>query len=84
MDILADATKCLAVLINCRTDKEYKNTLLCGVAVFRGGLSGLIEVSDGTHRFVINVPESVQSVATYQVLADSKDNLEISYNASSN
>lgn len=74
MKLLKDSTGLLAVLINCRTDNDR---LLCGAAVFRGGLSGAITVSDSCSSFQIKVPDSVQQVATYQLLADSQDSLEI-------
>jgi hypothetical protein len=51
--------------------------LLCGAAVFRGGLSGEITVSSHNSSFKIKIPDSVKQVATYQLLADSHDNLEI-------
>ena len=76
MKVLKDGTGLLAVLINCRVDSER---LMCGAAVFRGGLSGEIEVFDGTTKYRIKIPETVKTVATYQVFADSKDNLEIDY-----
>ena len=76
MRFLKDSTGFLAVLINCRIDHDR---LLCGAAVFRGGLSGSILVSDDKSSFSIQVPDSVQNVATYQVFADSNDNLEIDY-----
>lgn len=74
MKLLKDSTGLLAVLINCHTDNDR---LLCGAAVFRGGLSGTITVSDSYSSFRIKVPDSVQQVATYQLLADSQDSLEI-------
>lgn len=80
MRVLKDSTGLLAVLINCRVDHDR---LLCGAAVFRGGLSGEIDVSDTKATYKIKIPDSVQQVATYQVFADSQDILEIEY-ASSN
>lgn len=74
MKLLKDSTELLAALVNCRIDNDR---LLCGAAVFRGGLSGTITVSDGYSSFRIKVPDSVQQVATYQLLADSQDSLEI-------
>jgi hypothetical protein len=74
MKILKDSTGLLAVLINCRIDDDR---LLCGAAVFRGGLSGEIIVSSHNSSFKIKIPDSVKQVATYQLLADSHDNLEI-------
>lgn len=74
MRVLKDSTGLLAILINCRIDNDR---LLCGAAVFKGGLSGDIEVSNGKVTYKIKIPDSVQRVATYQVFADSKDNLEI-------
>lgn len=74
MKVLKDSTGLLAVLINCRIDEDR---LLCGAAVFRGGLSGQIAVSDRYSSFTIKIPDSVKQVATYQLLADSQDNLEI-------
>lgn len=80
MKVLKDSTGLLTILINCRIDHDR---LLCGAAVFRGGLSGEISVSNGKSTYKIKIPDSVQQVATYQVFADSQDNLEIEY-ASSN
>ncbi|MFM6154012.1 MAG: hypothetical protein ACKPE3_13615 [Sphaerospermopsis kisseleviana] len=74
MRVLKDSTGLLAILINCRIDNDR---LLCGAAVFKGGLSGEIDVSNGKTTYKIIIPDSVQKVATYQVFADSKDNLEI-------
>jgi hypothetical protein len=80
MKVLKDSTGLLAVLINCRITQDR---LLCGAAVFRGGLSGEIIISNDKSTYKIKIPDSVQMVATYQVFADSDDNLEIEY-ASSN
>jgi hypothetical protein len=80
MKVLKDSTGLLAILINCRIAQDR---LLCGAAVFRGGLSGEIIVSNDKSTYKIKIPDSVQTVATYQVFADSDDNLEIEY-ASSN
>lgn len=74
MKTLKDSTGLLAILVNCRIDHDR---LLCGAAVFRGGLSGEIKVSNGKFTYNIKIPDSVQAVATYQVFADSQDNLEI-------
>jgi hypothetical protein len=74
MKVLKDSTGLLAVLINCRMDEDR---LLCGAAVFRGGLSGQITVSDRYSSYQVKIPNSVKQVATYQLLADSQDNLEI-------
>lgn len=79
MKVLKDSTGLLAILINCRI---HHDRLLCGAAVFRGGLSGEIEVSNGRTTCKIKIPESVQQIATYQVFADSEDNLEIEYASS--
>ena len=75
--ILYDETRTLALLINCRLDKQKKH-LLCGAAVFRGGLTGIIQVGNGLNQWIIEIPDSVADVATYQVLADSQDCLEFS------
>ncbi len=75
--ILYDETKTLAVLVNCRLSGN-KKSLLCGAAVFRGGLTGVIQIGDDKNQWIINIPDSVASVATYQVLADSQDVLEFS------
>jgi len=74
MKVLKDSTGLLAVLVNCRIDEDR---LLCGAAVFRGGLSGQITVSDRYPSYQVKIPDSVKQVATYQLLADSQDNLEI-------
>ena len=79
MKVLKDSTGSLAILINCRI---HHDRLLCGAAVFRGGLSGEISVSNGRTTCKIKIPESVQQIATYQVFADSQDNLEIEYASS--
>jgi hypothetical protein len=79
MKVLKDSTGLLAILINCRI---HHDRLLCGAAVFRGGLSGEISVSNGRTTCKIKIPESVQQIATYQVFADSQDNLEIEYASS--
>jgi hypothetical protein len=82
---LTDSTGFLAVLINCR---QVDDKLMCGVALFKGGLHGTIQVgvnnNDGAFgaadlgkNFLVKVPESVATNATYQVFADIKDNLEI-------
>lgn len=72
MQLLTDKSKVLAVLVNCRIDG---NNLRCGVAVFKGGLSGEIEVSNEFRSFKIKVPESVQDCATHQIFSDKNDNL---------
>jgi hypothetical protein len=69
MKVLKDSTGLLAVLINCRMDEDR---LLCGAAVFRQ-----ITVSDRYSSYQVKIPDSVKQVATYQLLADSQDNLEI-------
>lgn len=74
---LYDETKTLALLVNCRLSSDKKK-LLCGAAVFRGGLTGVVQVGDGKNHWIINIPDSVAQVATYQVLADSQDFLEFS------
>jgi len=79
MKVLKDSTGSLAILINCRIENDR---LLCGAAVFRGGLSGEIKVFNGKTTCKIKIPDSVQMVATYQVFADSQDNLEIEYASS--
>jgi hypothetical protein len=74
MQLLTDKTQVLAVLINCRLDGNY---IKCGAAVFRGGMSGEIEVSNESQKFKIKIPESVQNCATHQIFTDKNDNLEI-------
>lgn len=74
MQLLADKSQVLAVLVNCRLDGNY---IKCGAAVFRGGMSGVIEVFNESHRFKIKVPSSVQDCATHQIFSDKNDNLEI-------
>ncbi|MFM6011117.1 MAG: hypothetical protein ACKO99_10835 [Dolichospermum sp.] len=74
MQLLTDKTQVLAVLINCRIEG---NRLMCGAAVFRGGMSGEIEVSNESQVFKIKIPESVQNCATHQIFKDKHDNLEI-------
>lgn len=77
MKVLKDSTGLLAILINCRIDEDR---LLCGAAVFKGGLSGEMNViSNNKTTYKIKIPDSVKQVATYQVFADSEDNLEIEY-----
>ena len=74
MNLLTDESQVLAVLVNCRLDGNY---LKCGAAVFRGGMSGEIVVSNESRRFKIKIPESVQNCATHQIFSDKNDNLEI-------
>jgi len=74
MQLLTDKTQVLAVLINCRLDGNY---IKCGAAVFRGGMSGEIEVSNESQKFKIKIPESAQNCATHQIFSDKNDNLEI-------
>lgn len=74
MQLLSDKSKALAVLINCRLED---GRLMCGAAVFRGGLSGSIEVFDNHSKFKIEVPASVVATTNNQLFYDSKDNLEI-------
>jgi hypothetical protein len=69
MQVLQDKSKMLVCLIDCRL---VDNQLNCGAAVFRGGLRGKIEVSDGTNKFIIEVPESIAKAATYVALHDPK------------
>jgi hypothetical protein len=67
----------LAILVNCR---QNGNKLLCGAAVFKGGLSGNIKVydiSDPSVSFTIKVPESVAIVATTETFADYYDSFEL-------
>lgn len=73
LDILADSTKSLAVLINCRKER---NVLRCGAAMFRGGLSGTIVVGNESNCFTIKIPESVAKSATREVYADLQELLE--------
>lgn len=73
LDILADSTKTLAVLVNCRKER---NVLRCGAAMFRGGLSGTIVVGNEFNSFTIKIPEAVSKSATREVYADSQDLLE--------
>ena len=74
MQLLTDKTKLLAILVNCRIDG---NTLLCGAAVFRGGLSGEIEVFDGDKCLKIKIPDSVKDTHTHEIFSNANDNLEI-------
>lgn len=74
MQLLTDESQVLAVLVNCRLDGNY---LRCGAAVFRGGMSGEIEVFNESHRLKIKIPDSVQNCATHQIFSDKNDNLEI-------
>jgi len=76
VDILTDSTKSLAVLINCRKER---NVLRCGAAMFRGGLSGTITVSvvgNESSNFTIKIPNSVAKSATREVYADLQELLE--------
>lgn len=73
IEILTDKTKTLAVLVNCRKER---NVLRCGAAMFRGGLSGTIVVGDDSHTFTIRIPESVAKSATREVYADLQELLE--------
>lgn len=73
MKILADSSKKLVVLINCT---KYADKLLCGAAVFQGGLSGTIAVGDEYNSFLIKIPESVGKSATKECYADEYDSLE--------
>lgn len=75
MNFLTDKTKMLAVLVNCQ--QESKDMMLCGIAIFRGGLSGNIEVSDSNHTFNVKVPDEVANCATYKIFASKSDNVEI-------
>ena len=74
MRLLTDKTKMLVVLINCR---QQNKELECGVAIFRGGLSGEIEVSDDSHTFKIKVPHEVAECATHKMFLSKSDNFEI-------
>lgn len=73
IEILTDKTKTLAVLVNCRKER---NVLRCGAAMFRGGLSGTIVVGDDSYTFTIRIPESVAKSATREVYADLQELLE--------
>lgn len=65
MEVLQDKTGVLACLVDCQ---QKGDRLLCGVAIFRGGLRGFIEVSDNENAFFIEVPESVATNATHLIL----------------
>lgn len=65
MRLLQDKTKNLVCLVDC---KLVGDRVLCGAAVFKGGLSGCIEVSDGISFFKIKIPDSVAKLANYEVL----------------
>ena len=73
MKILTDPSQKLAVLVNCT---KYADKLLCGAAIFQGGLSGTIAVSDQYNTFLIKIPESVGRSATKECYADESDSLE--------
>jgi hypothetical protein len=72
MKLLQDKTKHLACLVDCKLDGDR---ILCGAAVFKGGLSGCIEVSDGVSVFKIKIPDSVANLANYEVLFNPSTNL---------
>jgi hypothetical protein len=74
MDLLTDKTNLLAILVNCHVDG---NKLNCGVAVFKGGLSGDLEVSNGKSTFKIKIPESVADCATHKIFLSKTDTFEI-------
>ena len=74
VNLLTDKSKILAILVNCQCEK---NIIFCGIAIFRGGLSGNIEVSDGNHTFNVRVPDEVADCATYKIFASKSDNVEI-------
>lgn len=77
MKILTDNTRILVILINC---KHKGNKLLCGAAVFRGGLSGTIvvyDITDPSVSFTIKIPESVALVATTETFTDYHDSFEL-------
>lgn len=73
MRILTDSTQLLAVLINCTREGNF---LYCGAAIFKGGLSGAINVSDNFNSYTIKIPESVAKVATKECYIDEYDSLE--------
>lgn len=73
LEILTDKTKTLAILVNCRKER---NVLRCGAAMFRGGLSGTIVVGNESNTFTIKIPDSVAKSATREVYADLHELLE--------
>lgn len=75
-DMLADKTKQRAVLVNCEYERDR---LLCGLAIFRGGLNKAIEVfaPGGGRGLKIMPPDSVKTCTTRVVLTSPIDDIEI-------
>ncbi len=68
----------LCALVNC---KQAGNTISCGIAAFKGGMSGDILVHDVDNEeavYRIVVPESVKNIATHQVLISTDDDIQLS------
>lgn len=64
-DILTDRYNALVCLINCEVQKDC---VLCAIAIFRGGISGVIDVfnKEGIKTSIV-VPPSVKKSATFCV-----------------
>lgn len=77
MKVLQDKSRKMAVLFNCQLSFD-NSALLCGVTVFRGGMSGEIDLfGNGNEHFRIIIPEYVIENNTYIAKASYNDTLEI-------
>lgn len=77
MQVLQDKSRKMVCLFNCRLSPDG-SALFCGVAVFRGGLGGEINVF-GTNNEVyrIRIPDYVLANNTYIARANHNDVLPI-------
>lgn len=66
-DFLSDSRRSLVFLIDCVVKEDE---ILCGLATFRGGLSGLQFVESGGDKFRIQIPESAKQAATWLNVCD--------------
>jgi hypothetical protein len=74
IDYLSDSTGSLVCLVNVRTTRTH---LFCGATAFKGGLTGAINVYNGATNYLIDIPESVKTIAGYEVRSSPDDNLVI-------